>query len=296
MLRFPQHPVSASRPLFLLFSLLPSLAAAQAIPVAQPARQPNESLQCRIEDVPPSQRTAQRAAADNQCLLNPAKLASVLQKPGIVVVDTRSRGAQDGARIPNALATTVSELRHQPALRKSPLLLIGDGKDDTALLEQCAFLKVNGFANVNVLRGGIVTWVRAERPLIAQTSVVADLPRLSDGDLLQASLRGDKLILLAPTAKSFAPLLTNAVQLSSTEPAQIAAALKQPRGKRTFDAAVLVTDNALADAELKSAAAATPATLFAYAGSAKAFERFLRTQVALWKRADGGQRIRCPGL
>ncbi len=283
-----------SRILMVLISCtigLPLLSVAQTA-----LRKEAETLQCRIDTLAPGQRVAARARADAACAIDVKRLAQLMAKAETVIVDVRAASPQQRSRIPNAISLQPSDVRLQPGLRKTPLVLVGDGKDDASLIEQCLFLKGNGFADVSVLQGGVVSWAGAGRPLIADGITPSDLQRLSQAELLKAALTGDKLILVAPGAKGFSTLLSNTTPLTSDAPDQIAAATHKTPPGRKFDAAIVVTSHQLSDDALKQASASARAPLFAFAGDARAFEGFLRGQLAIWQRAEGGERIRCPGL
>jgi hypothetical protein len=36
--------------------------------------------------------------------------------------------------------------------------------------------------------------------------------------------------------------------------------------------------------------------VYNFSGDSIRFEAYLRTQLAIWKRAEGGERVHCPGL
>lgn len=151
-------------------------------------------------------------------------------------------------------------------------------------------------ADGTLLDQGILAWVQAGRPLIADGEAASQLQRLDDADLLQAALSGAHRILIAPDARAYSALLPGAEALPGDDPAQIGAALKRPRGSRPAEAAVLVTAAPLPAAAVEAVSKSAPLPVFVYAGEAAAFERYLRAQAAVWKRAAGGQRLRCPGL
>jgi hypothetical protein len=274
---------------------MPGQSASQTAPRPpfQPPQGAKEALECRRESIEPAQRTRQRMAEVAACSVDDRQLSQVLARKGSVVVDARSTTAREHIRIPDSLPISASELRYRDALRRMPLLLVGDGKDDATLLEQCVLLRQSNFQSVAVLRGGLATWAGAGQPVIAKADALDGLQRMNADELLRASLETGNTILLGPDTYEFRKLLRNTVGVASLEPGAIAAALSKTPHAR---AAVIVSTAPLSAESLRALSAQTRMPVYNFSGDSIRFEAYLRTQLAIWKRAEGGERVHCPGL
>lgn len=256
------------------------------------------SMQCRIETVRPASQGAARASRDRSCGLEAAALSARLARPGVVVVDVRGTAQRQHSRIPNAWVLDVAQVRRQSVLRSVPLVLVGEGVDDALLLEQCGWLRENGFGDVAVLRAGIVSWIKAGQPVLWERMAPTQVQRLTAAQLLQMTLAGDKLFLVTPEAAQFATLLSHATRLtqaSAQEVGEVVAKAGASGAVAKADAVVVISERPWSDEQIRQASSASKLPLFVYSGSAAAFDAFVRDQALMWRRGEGNTQVRCPG-
>jgi rhodanese-related sulfurtransferase len=98
-------------------------------------------------------------------------------------IDVRPAPAVSAARIPGALQIPLSALPTKEFLKRTPVILIGTGRDDGDLGRACGELKRQGFQHVKLLRGGVRAWYDAGRPLLRDAAFSQTLDRLSPLEL-----------------------------------------------------------------------------------------------------------------
>ena len=114
-------------------------------------------------------------------------------------------------------------------MRSASLVVIGNGKDDAALFDQCAALREAGYKNLSVLAGGLNSWQANGGEVVADQQTIQSLPRLSAREFLQRVVAKDATILLAPESKGVAALVKEAIAIPSVDAAHIAAGAQQGR-------------------------------------------------------------------
>jgi len=274
-----------------LILVLGMVASAQLFAQAE-----HERLQCRIDTTLPAQRAKARAHADSACALAPSMLADRLRAKNATVIDVRVGLQQHRSRIPGAWVLQPSELRRYESLRTYPLILVGDGKDDSELFEQCVFLKENGFKQVSVLKGGVLSWVKEGQAFLTNDISVQDLQRLSQADLLRASLAADKLILVAPDAKPLVAVLSGSQLLDAVTPKTIALAVNKAKVNQQYAAVIVVGAHAWPTDVVEAFTKASSLPLFVFYGEASAFDDYVKRQAQIWSRAQGSTQLQCPGV
>ena len=259
---------------------------------AAAATTPADIGQCRLEQVVPSQEMRKLNVA-SVCKINAAQATGLLAKPGAILIDSRSRNEVILSRIRNSLPMSLSELRRRPDLRSASLVVIGSGKEDAALFDQCTTLREAGYKNLSVLAGGIASWQANGGEVVGEQQAVQSLSRLSARELLQRVVAKDATILLAPESKPFASLIKDAIAIPSVDAAHIAAAAQQGRPGMPI---VVVFSTAPAHEILFTVSRSARVPVFSFTGKPAEFEAVVRQHLALWERSAGGQRLKCPGL
>jgi len=121
-------------------------------------------------------------AADNaSCWIDLAELSEP-GAPQPAWIDVRAAADSRAAPIPGALAIPLVELRSKSFLQRSPIVLIGSGRDDADLARACGELRGAGFQQVKLLRGGIRAWVSARRPVMANGDALQNLDLIAAGE------------------------------------------------------------------------------------------------------------------
>lgn len=179
---------AAFGPFALLAALMaPSAATAQSLPSTDLERVlrdlPRAGMVCPRDEAvgTPAAPEVRRAAGavDQSCAVEVPIVASWLQRAETMLVDLRPASDNAIYRVVGSVNLSPSEVAGRSYLKSKPLVLLGSGKDDAALLGRCAALKGEGFAKVHVVRGGMMGWIGADLPVEGRRPSLSDLGRLS---------------------------------------------------------------------------------------------------------------------
>jgi rhodanese-related sulfurtransferase len=97
---------------------------------------------------------------DPDLFIEPKKLLGST-KPEILYIDVRPNIAFDEARIPASLNMPLFELKARTYLKSRPLVIVGTGIDDAALVATVEACLKERFISVQIMRGGIRQWQQA---------------------------------------------------------------------------------------------------------------------------------------
>jgi len=263
---------------------------------------------CPIEDgrakVVPSAEGSQ-VPADLGCSMNVPDALSQLNQPGTVWVDTRSPADFATYRIDGAINLQASAVRHKAFLRDKTNILVGNGKAERVLYEACSELKKNGFKDVRVLRGGMLSWLLYDQPVIGRRPDGAALWQLNAEELWAEASFDANLVLVSGTRGTIQKRLPRRVLVADAGKETISAALAQRRrsskkggGNSAADSTasvVIVPANGLSAEQLSDIRQALkPVPLLVYSDTDEAFERYLAAQESIWKaHAQGPKTPKC---
>ncbi len=82
-----------------------------------------------------------------------------------LIVDVRERSELAAGKIENAYPMPLASLPMRMSELKNNKKIIMVCRSGARSAQACMFLQQNGFDNVYNLRGGMIGWVRAEKPL-----------------------------------------------------------------------------------------------------------------------------------
>lgn len=135
-----------------------------------------------------------------------------------LLVDVRRSDA--GVRVPGALQLSLTQLKVDPVVSASSLVvLIGDGKDTMRLLQRCVGLRAQGLRQLRVLDGGLPAWHRSGGATAGAMASLEQPLRLSPSELNSLIRQGETTLIFAGLAPSPAwdELPNRKLQVPSTE-------------------------------------------------------------------------------
>ncbi|GAA5786692.1 rhodanese-like domain-containing protein [Chitiniphilus shinanonensis] len=258
---------------------------------------PHAGMQCMRDSGERAALPDHDAAPDFSCAID---VPEVRRKgAGAMLIDVRLPADFAAYQIAGSLNLTASELKTRSYLQHKELILVGNGRQDTALYVSCGMLRRAGFGKVAVLRGGVLGWARSGGAIQGKAPALRDQARLAPAELYQASRHVENAMLLMPDRQSFRQWLPQLVTLPASDPAALARLLKQRRRElpeHPLAAVVLVGFDPGEDEWRAMQAVASPAPLLFYPGSADDYAAYSRLQQAQWQARDNGPRQpRCGG-
>lgn len=226
---------------------------------------------------------------DLTCATAPEDLAKDSQKTTTFLVDTRTASDFVNYHIDGAMNMSVTALRNKTFLRDKPVVLMSNGKADRELYAECKRLKSNGFKQVKVLRGGMLSWLTSGQSVIGIAPNIAQLTRLTPSELWMESQFESNLVLVSSSQSILQKHLDGSVQLSDDNPKTINKAIDQRRKQSKsgpFSAVVLVVDKAFDFQTLHEIIKSVP--LLVYYDSADAYLNYQAQQKAVWAAHEKG--------
>lgn len=261
---------------------------------------PRAGAACRRADPLPAAAAAASLAgrADLGCALPASEAVAAQAGVDTVLADVRPAQAYAASHIEASRNLPLTDLRSKPYWRDKRVVLVGSGKDETALYQECAALKQAGYRNVHVLQGGIAQWVAQGRPLAGRPESAAQLARLSTGEFLLEMRAEANLVVLDPAQAITRTDVPGAQALPALSAAALRAAIDRRRkaDKKTPPAAVVVVARpGVGDAQIGDwQQAAAPVPLLVYAEGRPALVAGLAQQKATWAAlAKGPKRLGC---
>ncbi len=254
---------------------------------------------CRRDDevvIPPGP-VAMLPAPDLACGIDVDRLTALLGNADTLLFDTRLAAQFTEYHIDAAVNLPWARARTSDLFKARQIVLLGDGKSERELYVACADLRNNGAPRVKVLRGGMLSWVAAGRPVIGRAPVNGGIALLTDEEFLEeAGFAGNALV-----AFPKATALREGLPQMSALPAATAAALSRWIAQRTrgdaspVAALVLATGAAVDSPRLRQLAdAVRPRALLVYPGTAAEYAIFMRQKRAMWAaQARGPAQLPC---
>lgn len=274
-----------------LFCISTTVAFAQA--------NPSESLKETLKKFKPAAGTCTKKDAnkpkpiapphvdemkpDLSCAIEPLDLAKNLHKAETLLVDTRSGVDFVNYHVDGAMNISPTALRSKTFLFDKAVVLMGNGKAERELYIECNRLKSNGFKKINVLRGGMPSWLTSGQAVIGAVPNSVQLTRLTPSDLWIESQFESNLVLVTTSQKTMQKQLKGSILLSDDSPKAIQKVIEQRRkqSKPGFLAAVIiVADSTLDFQRVSQAIKSIP--LLVYYESADAFSHYIVQQNAVW--------------
>jgi rhodanese-related sulfurtransferase len=236
---------------------------------------------------------------DPSCTVSADQVADMLQKPDAVLIDVRAQNIFERSHLPGALNMSIAELKRKKFLASRRVILVGMGKGDSELNEACRELRKVGFNQTIVLRGGMISWASAKYPVAGQPiNPLAEMV-LSPAELFVETKQPGNLVLATPSSKSIAKMLDAATMLGNGSlMTEVKNAVAKRRKAGPINKIVLIVGeefnrNSLPD--LINVAKSDP--LLVYMDSARAYQQFTRTQIAMWnKMAKGPKQPGCSAM
>jgi rhodanese-related sulfurtransferase len=138
---------------------------------------------CAAEAKPPKHAGTSPAAKARPCqasaAVSPAEAFLRLKRePDLLLVDVRGAADHTRLRIPGSLGLPLAFLESKRFLKGRPLILVGDGFQNAALVDACRRLRQTGL-DAAILDGGVPAWSSKGYPLEGDRLALAALRRVS---------------------------------------------------------------------------------------------------------------------
>lgn len=241
------------------------------------------------------------AAPDLACAITVPALAQLRGDPNALIVDTRSPGEYAAFHIDSAVNISWGDLRARKYLHARPIALVGSGKGASTLYTACAELKAAGVARVQVLRGGMLSWVKANQAVVGRAPDLLEAATLTEEELLDELAFSANIVLALPAAKALQKQIPRAISMSGTDGRALDRILSQRQrevGPLPFSGIVILggVDTRVADlTSILQAAGDEP--LLVYKGTEHQYAAFMKSKRAVWlASARGPTQPRCPAL
>jgi rhodanese-related sulfurtransferase len=259
---------------------------------------PAAGLSCRNESVPAKVSAGpSRAVAlpDPACATMIDQLPAFLGKPEMVLLDLRPKNRFDAVHIDGSVNFGVADIRTKSYLADKLLFLVGEGKGEQELYALCAELKAAGFRKTRVLRGGLLSWMLDNRPVIGRSHNAAELARIDEAELFQESRAPGSLMIALSDAQSLADVLPLTARFPSANTEGIKEFIQKRKNEKGLRNIILIADERFDMQQWPELAnAARPLPLLVYAGTGARYRQFLSMQNALWaKQAKGPNKPTC---
>jgi rhodanese-related sulfurtransferase len=253
---------------------------------------------CRKDDAPAGSSTAPAVRPDMSCAIGVSAVQGVQQRQNAVVIDVRPTTDYEAFHIAGSLNAGLSDLHSKSYWRSKTAVLVGNGKAERELYEECTRLKQLGYKDVAVLRGGMPTWLAANQPVMGRAPSARQLARLSASEFWIESQNPDNFVALSKGQGTLQNDIPFSVVLPHMTAAAIRTALERRRTalKNAPLASVIVTaDAATPEHELEQLQQAMlPIPVLVYSDTREAFVRQLAVQKAIWvAQARGPKQPAC---
>lgn len=297
----PRRPAIRLASTFLAFAVASPAAATnlesrspvleRSCPVVVPELNKPASLEPSTAPMTPKQR-------DSSCYIAGDSAQASIDRGRAVLVDIRSAEAFQRHHVPGSLNMPLHAIRTKAFLRSNPVILLDDGLSAETLEGACADLRRNGFAQVNVLRGGIRVWAEQGRPVIGDRLAIAELKWLSPNALFVERRYDDWLVLdfsqkHDPVALKWLP--RNVERINAARPnatAIVKKAVEHKAKNRPWLNVLVVNDDGEGYDKLGSLMRKAGIKHEAYlTGGIRGYRDFLSNQVAMWDRKSQSSRV-----
>lgn len=280
-------------------AMVPGSAAAQLVPgntLPEALKGiPQASSVCTREGFAPQAGVVVREPEpDLGCALAAEPVQGLLRQEGSVAIDLRAREAFDDYHIDGAVNATLADLLGKPYWRGKKVVLAGSGKGEREVYAACARLKQAGYKNVAVLRGGMMAWLAAGKPVRGRAPSAQQLAYLSAAELWHEAQFPDNQVVVHKGHDGLLKDIPFSVSIPELDAAAIRRATEQRRRavKTPAAAVVLVAGPGTSAQQLQQLQAAlAPLPLLVYTDTREAFSRQLASQRAIWLAHARGPKL-----
>lgn len=237
------------------------------------------------------------ALADRSCAINIADVEPLLGHPDTLLVDLRSPADFAVFHPLNAFNSSAGDLRHKSHWKKKTLVLLGRGKAEDELHEECARLKKAGFRQVRVVSGGVPMWLAQRLPVAGNPPTAGQAARLTAAELWSESLSRHTLLFLDETSSDMRSEFPEARILPRLSLEAIRTVIGRQRASRQKGAAatIVLASTQISHEQIEQwQQALAPMPLLVYADRKEIFDRDMSAQKAIWSaQAKGPKKLRC---
>lgn len=237
------------------------------------------------------------APVDRTCGINIADVAPLLGHPDTLLVNLRSPADFAVFHPLNASNLSVGDLRHKSHWKKKTLVLLGQGKAEDELYEECLQLRKAGFRQVKVVRGGVLMWLAQRLPVAGNPPAVGKAIRLTAAELWSESLSRHTLLFLDETLREMRSEFSGARILPQLSLEALRTAIGRSRTGRQNAAAVTIVFASTQMTHEKIEQwqhALAPIPLLVYVDKKEVFDRDMAAQKAIWSAQEKGpKKLRC---
>jgi rhodanese-related sulfurtransferase len=253
---------------------------------------------CRKEDAPAGEIIAPALRPDLSCAVGVSAVLAARQRQNAIMIDVRQSADYEAFHIDGALNASFSDLHSKSYWRNMAAVLVGSGKAERELYEECTRLKQLGYKDVTVLRGGMPTWLAANQPVMGRAPSAWQLARLSASEFWLESRNPDNLVVLGKGQEAMQSDIPFSVVLPQLTAAALRTTLERRRAalKNAPLASVIVAADAATPAhEIEQLQQAMlPIPVLVYTDTREAFVMQLAAQKALWlAQARGPKQPAC---
>jgi rhodanese-related sulfurtransferase len=146
------------------------------------------------------QPAAASKASTTSCLASFNDVSIGREKDRPLLVDVRPAVAYAGYRIPGSVNIPLYALKTKRYLRARSIVLVADGNSQRQLLTVCGQLKDQQFRHVQVLAGGMPSWVLHGGDVIGQAPVSTELVAIAPRQFFKQQASQHWILALDPTA------------------------------------------------------------------------------------------------
>lgn len=259
---------------------------------------------CRRADlVPSTQGVAQRKnfQADPSCAISAQEMQLWMSAGQLTVVDTRTADEYKKYRLDSSVHLALGDVSHKPQLRNSSIALVGSGRQEKELYVACAKLKAEGFKSVQVLHGGLPSWLNLQQRLKTDAGgPQVPLTHLDAAELFAESQFDANFIVISPTEVAMRNELVHAVSLANESVDEFKKIIDtQRRNQKTqfVNAVIWVTSSQTkSDFLNKLREAVAPTPFLVYSEGQVAYQRYVKEQKAVWLAYTRGPKQPTCGL
>lgn len=257
----------------------------------------------RADQVPASKGDAQRAnfQADTGCAMSAQEMQLWMSAGQLTVVDTRPADEYKKYRLDGSLNLPLGDIAHKTQLRNGSIALLGAGRQEKELYVACARLKADGFKSVQVLHGGVPSWLIAQQRMKAD-ALEGQIPvtHLDAAELFAEAQFDANFIVIASAESAMQSEFARAVTLSneSVETFKKLIDTQRHNQKAQFVNAVIwiAPSQTRPDFLNKLREIAAPTPFLVYSEGLVAYQRYVKEQKAVWLAYSRGPKQPTCGL
>lgn len=223
---------------------------------------------------------------DLSCAISVTDLQTILIRQDTLLMDLRPSADYQTYHIKNTLNAKLPALFSKLYWRNKNIVLIGSGKAEREIYNICGQLKLSGYQQVHVLRGGMPLWLTHNQPVIGRAPPAQQLTRLSAAEFWLESQNPDSLVVLDKGQSALQGDLSFSVVLPQATGDAIQHVLEHRRkvlNGAALSSVVLAAAPAITDEQIqKIQQAILPIPLLVYADTRDDFVRQVTVQNAMW--------------